>query len=46
MSLLLMLLAGHIAANLMRGHGADWKFITIYWTIVFLKNWKDYRREE
>lgn len=36
--LLLMVIAGYVAANLMIGNGPIWPAITLYWAVLTAKN--------
>lgn len=38
MVLILMVIAGYVAANLAMGNGPVWPAITAYWAVLTLKN--------
>ena len=42
MTLLLIFLSGYIAVSLLVGRGPRWTAITIYWVVVYTKNFVDW----
>lgn len=41
MTILLIILSGYIAVNLICGNGPRWTAITLYWVAVYIKNFVD-----
>ena len=45
MVILLMIISGYVAVNLMLGNGPRWNAITMYWVVLTIKNALDWGKK-